>query len=356
MAEFFLGANSSSGFFSLFDELYFPSFDGRLFVIKGGPGTGKSFVMKKAASEAEKRGYEVERIYCSSDPDSLDAVIIPQLKTSIADGTAPHTIEPRFPGAVETVVNLGEFWDTKTLYNNKEKIIEKTLSCTSCHERCIRFLKAYASLMNDCRSIERECVDSDKLSLFVQRTLLTEIGNEKTKKQGRVYKRFLSAVTPKGITLFEDTVYEKAKRIICIDDEYSAVSEIIIEHVLKHAVKNGFDVISCLNPVDPKKRPEHIIIPEKEICFFTRNSVNSLEKRSSKTIAANRFVSVSEMKKHSARIGFNRRAAAELLDEAVFSLADAKFIHDALEKFYINAMDFNSVGRKADNLIKEIFG
>ena len=123
MIKYFLGANTHGGFFSLFDELYFPLFDGRLYVIKGGPGTGKSSVMKKVASEAEKRGFEVERIYCSSDPSSLDGVIIPALKTAVADGTSPHVIEPKYPGAVEQIVNLGDCWDTAFLRHSREAIM-----------------------------------------------------------------------------------------------------------------------------------------------------------------------------------------------------------------------------------------
>ena len=44
--ESFLGANSPRGFVSLFEELYNPYLDCRAFVIKGGPGTGKSTLIR----------------------------------------------------------------------------------------------------------------------------------------------------------------------------------------------------------------------------------------------------------------------------------------------------------------------
>ena len=73
----FLGANTPEGFISLFDELYDPAEDWRAYIIKGGPGTGKSRLMRRVADELEQAGYTAQRVLCSSDPDSLDGVIFP---------------------------------------------------------------------------------------------------------------------------------------------------------------------------------------------------------------------------------------------------------------------------------------
>ena len=88
----FLGANTPNGFHSLFGQLYNPYKDSRMYIIKGGPGTGKSSFMKKVAKAASSLALDTEQIFCSSDPDSLDGVIVPQLGLCIADGTAPHVI------------------------------------------------------------------------------------------------------------------------------------------------------------------------------------------------------------------------------------------------------------------------
>ena len=42
----------------------------------------------------EQAGLETEYILCSGDPDSLDGVHIPRLRTAIVDGTAPHGTAP----------------------------------------------------------------------------------------------------------------------------------------------------------------------------------------------------------------------------------------------------------------------
>lgn len=78
--------------------------------------------MRRVADELEQAGYTAQRVLCSSDPDSLDGVIFPQIRACIADGTSPHVIEPRFPGAVEELVNLGDYWDAEQLRVHAEGI------------------------------------------------------------------------------------------------------------------------------------------------------------------------------------------------------------------------------------------
>ena len=122
----FLGENSPRGFVSFFDELYNPYGCSRVFIIKGGPGTGKSTLMKKAGRYFESKNYDVEYVCCASDPDSLDAVIVPEFDICFVDGTSPHIVEPAFPGAVENIINTGDFWKSDKLRKNADEIRKKS--------------------------------------------------------------------------------------------------------------------------------------------------------------------------------------------------------------------------------------
>ncbi len=92
--HFFLGANTPQGFVSRFDQLADPSAGWREYIIKGGPGTGKSTLMKRVAKAFEPESDRIEWIHCSSDVESLDGVIIHDQKISIADGTPPQENDP----------------------------------------------------------------------------------------------------------------------------------------------------------------------------------------------------------------------------------------------------------------------
>ena len=84
--------------------------------------------MRTIARDLEENGYAVEYILCSGDPDSLDGIFIPELKTGFVDGTAPHVIEPKYPAAAEQYINLGTFYDVKALKNKRPKSLKSTAS------------------------------------------------------------------------------------------------------------------------------------------------------------------------------------------------------------------------------------
>ena len=186
---FFLGAGTPGGFYSLFDELYTPEDGWRLYIVKGGPGTGKSTLMKRVAAAAERRGLYCERIYCSSDPDSLDGVIVPGLKCSIADGTSPHVLEPKYPGVSETLVDLGQFRDDGELVPHADAVIRLTKENAAEHKKCAAFLKAAAAAEKEIAAAAEDALDETKLNVLANKLIAGEL-RAAGSHRGRVKRRF----------------------------------------------------------------------------------------------------------------------------------------------------------------------
>ena len=82
--QFFLGANTGAGFVSLYPAFAAPEDGAFIWYIKGGPGNGKSTLMRRTAERAEEAGFAVESILCSGDPESLDGIYIPEKKLGYA--------------------------------------------------------------------------------------------------------------------------------------------------------------------------------------------------------------------------------------------------------------------------------
>jgi len=99
MIQYFLGGNTPVGFYSLYHQLSDPTRMRALYIIKGGPGSGKSTLMRRVERHAREAGLDTELVLCSGDPDSLDALLLPQLRAALVDGTAP-----------QGVVSKGHFW------------------------------------------------------------------------------------------------------------------------------------------------------------------------------------------------------------------------------------------------------
>lgn len=116
------------------------------------PGCGKSSFMRRLAAVFENRCPLWEQIPCSSDPDSLDAVIFPEWKVSIADATAPHALEPKYPGLSESILSFGDFLDPLKIkpYGETIRLISQTTSknysqAIDCLARCQKLFERLPS-------------------------------------------------------------------------------------------------------------------------------------------------------------------------------------------------------------------
>ena len=87
--DYFASSNSMTGFHSYFDTIYNPRKLEKIYIIKGGPGTGKSSMIKAIKSSFKNK--KCELFLCSSDPLSYDGIIIDK-KIAVIDGTSPHSI------------------------------------------------------------------------------------------------------------------------------------------------------------------------------------------------------------------------------------------------------------------------
>lgn len=352
---FFMGANTPEGFVSLFDDMYDPSDDWRVYLIKGGPGTGKSSMMKQIAKTAQEKGQKVEWIYCSSDPDSLDAVILPGRKVAMMDATAPHVVNPKFPGVVENLVDLGTCWDPETLRRHGDLIRVLTLKNSSFHKQSVKFLGAAGALRADSLHLCRECLDETKAARYAGRLARREFGIPRG-TVGTEQRRFLSGITPKGITAFYDTLAAYCNSFYVLKDDAGGVADYILKYLRAYALTGGLDIITCTCPLFPNEKLEHLIIPELSLCFFTQNSSHVLPFEATRTVNTRRFLDLDKYKEYKNRISFNKKASAQLIGESIRILGEAKATHDVLEQQYVSAMDFDKVNQIKERLTKEILG
>ncbi len=356
VARYFLGANSPTGFVSRFDYLYQPEQDWFAYILKGGPGTGKSTLMKHIAKYAIDQNVETELIYCSSDPYSLDAVIFPDYKSCVVDGTAPHTLDPKYPGVSDTIINLGQCWDPICIIEMKEEIITLTKRNSSYHQRSSRYLAACGALDRDSNKMVQPSIQTEKLLNYTQNLSKKLFGASKEQK-GMETVRFLSGITPDGLVVFEDTLSILCDNIYIIDDEYGSASSILLAQLRDHALSSGFNTITCYCPMDPSQKIEFLLIPKLKIAFAVSNSWHPLSGiEAFKRIHAKRFSDSEMLSSRRQRLGFNRRMERELLNEAVSNLKKAKEVHDDLEKLYSACMNYHLVDQITNHLINTIFG
>ncbi|MCC8131735.1 MAG: hypothetical protein LUC38_06810 [Oscillospiraceae bacterium] len=318
------------------------------YIIKGGPGTGKSSMMKKIASMVSDLD-EPEIYYCSSDPNSLDAVLFDNLKVIIADGTAPHVIEPTYPGAREVLVDLGECWNLDSLSADKNGIIDATNRNLRYHALAKKYLSAIISVNEDIMSIGDSALDCEKLGSYCERLSAKLFPKKKSPDhQGKIKFRQMTSFTPDGVKTFNN-LFENLD-VYKIEDDCFSVTDKLLKQLAGCARDNGYDVLISKNVFLSGSVYQHMIIPEIGTDFVSGVPLDT----NSTKINAMRFYDKDILRDKHKRLMFDEGIVKELTDEMISALRTAKDIHDELESYYIKAMDFDKVNSTCEQLIERI--
>lgn len=233
--------------------------------------------------------------------------------------------------------------DAERLHRQAADIIEATDACSALHARCRKFMSAAASLLGDSTRIAQDCTDVPKVIRTAERIADREFAGLHPGR-GKEKRRFLSAITPEGPVIFHQTLQTLCSRIYAIEDEYGAASRLLLAELRGRALAAGLEIITCACPLSPYDKLEHLLIPSLGLGFTTSGGCHKVDFPVYRRIHAARFTDAERLRQKRQILSFNRRAARELLAEAVSIAGDAKHVHDRMEAFNVRAMDWEKAG------------
>ncbi len=351
-SSFFLGANSGSGFHSFYKELIDLKEADTVYILKGGPGSGKSSLMRRIMKKAAENFIPVEKIYCSSDPDSLDGVIFPTLGKAIVDGTSPHITEPEFPLAVEQYVNLGRFADIKKIHEHKSEIIDIKSRYSAYFDRVYRMCACAEKIDDELFNLALGKLHIEQLKKKARAIATREICGKGSGSSSK--RRFCEAISPKGYFSLLENCESTPSRTYIIEDSYG-LAHFILSEIKTACSAADFSCISCHNPLKPTQL-SHLLIPELSLAFISSSrdvpySSDHYRKIRLDTKIESQFNS--SMRKNAKELRHLRRS---FIDKACSLLSSAKLVHDELENIYNPYIDFDSLYAFADELSNDVLG
>ncbi len=338
----FPGGNTYKGFFSYYNFIMPQEKANRIFILKGGPGVGKSTFMKYIADNMLAKGYDIELMHCSSDPDSLDGVVIPEMNTALMDGTAPHIVEPRNPGTVDEIINLGTFQKENNFLKNKSKILLVNKEIGKTFARAYRYIQAAYSIYEDNSAIYSSFMDHGKANMSISE-IVNMIFNKTdvVNYEGSKRHLFASAITPQGFINYLQTLMT-TKSVIIINGKPGTGTERLLERVRLCATERGLYTESYYCGLNPTKL-EHLIIPELDTSITTSNSYHKTDTIANERVDFDAFLDEDALYKYREIILFNQDEFDKLLNMAVKTIKQAKTYHDELESYYVPNMNFSEV-------------
>lgn len=344
-ASFFLGANTPEGFHSLYDNFIDAKKGDFLWVIKGGPGCGKSSFMRKVGTAAQQAGLDVEYIYCSGDPDSLDGVRIPQRHVAYVDGTSPHVMDPPYPGAGGMYLDLGRFYDWEALQARLPALAELTSRYKALYTQAYGILAAAGALCP--AHIPGLVLPSDRQAVL--RRAAGAISREIPKNgvgEGTVQRRFLSAFTCEGTVYLQQTVRGLCQRVYTLDNDLG-LADGYLHAVADAAQQRGVSAILCPDSMFPQQL-EAVLLPELSLAFLATDSRRVWDGPTVRHIRLDAMPDTERIRAMRPRYRSTAKLYAQLLGQAHATLSRAKELHDELEKVYNPHVDFLGIYGEAE--------
>lgn len=256
--------------------------------------------------------------------------------------TAPlrTILEPKQPALSESLLCFGSFLDPLLLMEHADTIRSISQATAKNYAQAIDCLSAAKSFLSDSRQIALSCLQSEKLAAYARHFSCKHFPRKS--RRGREEVRFLTSINAKGITSLAATSRRLCPDVYFICDREGAASSLFLSALRSHALENGHDVISCMCPLAPHSRIDHLLIPDCGLALLTENPFHDFSSLvPDRRIHAKRFLEVEGMRSFKKRLAFNQKAAAQMIEQAVGSLQDNKRLHDRLEKIYLSAMDFS---------------
>ncbi len=360
LRKFFPGGNTSKGFFSYYDYIIEKDAT-RIIAIKGGPGVGKSTFMHWIGEQMLNRGYDVEFHYCSSDNNSLDAVVVPAIKVALLDATAPHIIDPRFPGAVDEILHLGDFWDEEKLRAQKQEIITGTRRVSRLFKIAYCQLAEAYVIKNELDGYYEEATGFAGVNKIIHDIAQAITSKATAQFNFEPYERhlFATAFTPGGHVHHLDSILQDVEELHLIAGEAAAIGSkivgIIADTVKRHGLNS--EVYHC--PLDPEEA-DLLVIPMlktavlKDIPGLNFKPQDMAGIKRIKVYNLDQYLNKDTLTEYRQEIKCCHERLHSALCRAIKYIAKAKAEHDILEAYYIPAMNFAAINAKRDEILQRI--
>lgn len=363
--HYFPGNNTPEGFFSYYGYILGQREAEKIICIKGGPGTGKSTFMEKVGQRLADSGENIDFLHCSADENSLDGIVVVDKKIAFIDGTSPHVIDPITPGAVDSIINFGEFWNDKKIADYKEDIITYNEECSRWYKLAYNYLAAAKCVYNNLSAVNEEGIEISEIYKLAADIIAREYKQyDISIKAGNIKRFFATAITPNGTVSYVKSLLGKMKKIYLINVPEGYGNTSFMNILLDGAVYRGFDVECHYCPMDPSRKIEHMLIPQLDLAFVTTNKWHDLEpweiaedeedSREIIMVDISDYQSAYFSEKNAGILGRLSKLYAGLIDESITALSRAKENHDLVEKMYVRNMNFEKIDALVEKTIEGI--
>lgn len=341
---YFLGGASSGGFVTAFWQQTANMYG---YHVIGGPGTGKSTLMKTIANAFA--GEAVSLYHCASDPNSLDAVVLEERGVYFADATAPHEHSTPLPFVTGETVDLAALLCRQPIAEHAERIAALQTENQSAHRQARRFMGGMGEMHRTLSGIGKEALLEEKLTTYGKRLVKRLLPAQKGCACA-VQTRQLAALTPQGWL----TYVPQETEILVLEDAFLTAAPMLLRQVADAAAAMGIAAEQTVLLLHPQQPILHLYLPALHLLLMTATPILPCRAENAVHLRMQRFYDTAILREKRTLSRFCMKTAQRMMQHTAALLSEALTVHDALEQCYLAGMQREALCDAAQKYIAAV--
>jgi hypothetical protein len=245
-------------------------------------------------------------------------------------------VDPSYPGAVDEIINLGDYWDGRHLRKNRQSIMEISDAITAVYQ------EAYDKLADIGVLYEKMSADLNQEKLQQLEEKLFEVIF--TGRQPQSKHCFATALTNKGIINNCDELSKKYHKRYILKGQIGSGHHLLLEKIAHAAQKKGYDLEVFHHTLAPQNI-QMLLLPDLNVAVISDEGLSEQKWQENDQIIKTDALA-------------NRKTDQAIINNDIQNVAkkinQAKEKHDKLEYYYRKAMDFEQVEEVGNSLLNRI--
>jgi len=240
------------------------------------------------------------------------------------------------------LLDFGEYWDIDYLRSRRDIIKFYIDEIENQYKAFFKHLRVAKSIHDKWEKEYLKGMDFNKANEITDR-LIDEVIKGCTHKKPKEWHRFAGAMTPQGQVCYYDNLTQDIKNRYIVKGRPGTGKSTMTKKIAQAALNKGYDVEFYHCAFDPSSI-DMIIIRELDFALLDGTAPHVFEPElDDKVVDMFTCIDTNIVHENEDPIKAIEREYAEEINKAKKIYTNIKQLHDELEKYYINAMDFNNV-------------
>ena len=300
---------------------------------------------------------DIEYHWCSSDDHSLDGIVMSKHGIGIVDGTAPHVIDAAYPGAVDEVLNLGQF-GTPANQVIRDSIVQLTRDISELFNLAYLRLRESGIAYEELQGHHKRALDHSAWKRNTEALSLDFLAGEVPSME-KPRHLFAAAITPSGVNTHIDRLLPENSTIFAVKGNPGSGIKELFKYVEKNLLIKGIYAEIYHNPFDPLEIDLIILPQSRKLLLDNSSHIVAYEKKLAnpkyrRILDFDSLLKASVLSPQAKAIAECRDRMENRIKRRLLSSPRPRS-HDELEAYYIPAMDFEAIENLGDQLQQELW-